>query len=59
MAVTSGRAGRILARPLFRRLNVHVRTFNTNEVVLITLEPSLKAAAHHRANSTDKKVTLL
>ena len=35
MAVASGRAGRVLARPLFRRLNVHVRTLNASEVIRI------------------------
>ena len=35
MAVASGRAGRVLARPLFRRLNVHVRTLNASEVIHI------------------------
>ena len=29
MAVASGRAGRVLARPLFCRLSVHVRTLNS------------------------------
>ena len=51
MAVASGWAGRVLAQPLFRRLNVHVRTLNTREI-------ARKTAAHHRANFTDKKVTL-
>ena len=40
MAVASGRAGRVLARPLFRRLNVHMRTLNTCQA-----EPSGKMAA--------------
>ena len=35
MAVASGRAGRVLTRPLFRRLNVHMRTLNTCAVALI------------------------
>ena len=47
MAVASGWAGRVLARPLFRRLNVHVRTLNTREITRKTA-----------ANFTDKKVTL-
>ena len=59
MAVASGRAGRVLVQPLFRGLNVHVRNLNTSEVVCIKLvtEPSLKTAANHRTNFTDKKVT--
>ena len=37
IAVASGRASRVLARPLFRRLNVHVRTssIRVREVVRI------------------------
>ena len=35
MAVASSRAGQVLAQPLFRRLNVHVRTLKTQEVVRI------------------------
>ena len=35
MAVASGRAGLVLARPLFRRLNVHMQTLNTCKVVRI------------------------
>ena len=46
MAVASGRASRVLARPLFRRLNVHMRTLNTREVIRI------RTSTHHRA--TDK-----
>ena len=49
MAVASGRAGRVLARPLFRRLNVLMRTLNTREVIRIGTsiyaEPSRKMAA--------------
>ena len=33
MAIASGRAGRVLARPPLCGLNVHVRTLNTREVV--------------------------
>ena len=33
MAIASGQAGRVLARPLFCRLNMYVRTLNTREVV--------------------------
>ena len=35
MAVESGQAGWVLARPLFRRPNVHIPTLNTHEVVCI------------------------
>ena len=35
MVVTGGRTGQVLAQPLFRGLNVHVRTLNTREVVRI------------------------
>ena len=41
MSVASGRAGRVLAQPLFRRLNAHVRALNTREVIRIrTSKPS-------------------
>ena len=62
MAIASGRAGRVLAQPLFCRLNVHMPTLNTREVVRIrTSKPShmgIKTAAYHHENFTDKKVTL-
>ena len=35
MAVASDRAGQVLARALFRGLNVHMRTLKTREVVRI------------------------
>ena len=41
MAVASGRTGRVLARPLFRELNVYMRTLKTREVICIrTSKPS-------------------
>ena len=50
MAIASRLAGRVLARPLFRRLNAHM---------LAHFEyTSWKTAAHHRTNFTDKKATL-
>ena len=47
MAVASGRADRVLARPRFRWSSVHVRAWRRNP----------KTPAHHRANFSDKKVT--
>ena len=35
MAIESGQAGWVLARPLFHRPNVHIPTLNTHEVVCI------------------------
>ena len=62
MAVVSGRAGRVLARPVFRRLNVHMRTLDTREVIRIrTSKPSClekRLAANHCANLTDTMVML-
>ena len=54
MAVASGRAvvGFKLARLLFRRLNMHMKSY-VEELV----KPSPKTAAHHRANFIDKKVS--
>ena len=56
MAVASGQA-----QSLFRRLNAHVHTLNTCVVLRVrTVKPSRlgKRVAKHRANFTDKKVTL-
>ena len=53
MAVASGRASLVLAQPLFHRLNVHVRTLNTREVVRVRtgkLSRLGKRVAQHRAN---------
>ena len=50
MAVASGRAGRVLARPHFRRLNVHMRTLNTCQA-----EPSGKTAAGVTGNLIARK----
>ena len=47
MAVASGRAGQVLARPPFHGLNVYVRTLNTCEVVYV-----------QELVFTDKEVTL-
>ena len=56
MAVASSQA-----QSLFRRLNAHVHTLNTCVVLRVrTVKPSRlgKRVAKHRANFTDKKVTL-
>ena len=58
MAAASSWAGRVLARPVFFRLNVHTHTLDTREVVCIRTEPSGKMAANHYANFTDTKVML-
>ena len=56
IAVASGWAGQVLARPLFCRLNVHMCYSNTREVMCISIsKPSGKMAAHHCANFTGEK----
>ena len=36
IAIASDQAGRVLAQPPFRGLNVHIRTLKTREVIHIT-----------------------
>lgn len=57
MAVASGLAGRVLARPLFCG---HMRALKTREVVYKTRIQAVweNGCLYHRANFTDKKVTL-
>ena len=57
MAVASGWTGRVLARPLFRG---HMRALKTSEVVykLVIQAVWENSCLYHRANFTDKKVTL-
>lgn len=51
MAVASCRAGRILARPLFCRLNMKVHILIAREVLRIrNYKPSQKVNLHHHAN---------
>ena len=55
MAVASDRAGQVLARPLFRRLNVNMHTLNTyaSHTYIRTSKPS------HRPSRLGKQLPII